>query len=254
MADRHASDGSASRILRVGNLDINVRVSERRRTVGLTVERDATITLAVPPGTGDDALLRLINQRQQWLYARLRERAELGQPRPREYVSGEGFPYLGRLYRLLLVDEADVPVRLNLTSRRLELRRDSVNDAARHLTRWYRQQGTEWLGPRAAPWAQRMAVEMTALRVRSLGYRWGSCSPSGAVNIHWAAMQLSPDLIDYVLVHELAHRRHPDHRAGFWATIERCMPDYAARRDRLRHAGPDLWLPGPAPKGMDDAR
>ena len=128
------------RVLRVGE----------RRTAGLTVERDGTITAAVPPGTGDATLARLISAKRQWLYAKLRERAELGGPRSREYVSGEGFPYLGRPYRLLLVDEAPVPVRLNLTSRRLELRRDSVHAAARHLARWYRQQGTEWLVPRAA--------------------------------------------------------------------------------------------------------
>src|ERR1035441_6378727 len=120
------------RVLRVGDLDINVRVGERR-TAGLTVERDGTITAAVPPGTGAGTLARLISAKRQWLYAKLRERAELGGPRSREYVSGEGFPYLGRPYRLLLVDEAPVPVRLNLTSRRLELRRDSVHAAARHL-------------------------------------------------------------------------------------------------------------------------
>ncbi len=213
------------------------------------------ITAAVPPGTDDAALVRLISGKQQWLRARLRERAEIGTPRPpREFVSGEGFPYLGRPYRLLLVDEALAPVHLNLTSRRLELRRDSVPDAARRLAHWYRQQGAEWLGPRATPWAQRMAVRMTALRVRTLGYRWGSCSGSGTVNIHWAVMQVEPDLIDYVLVHELAHLRHRDHGTGFWRTVERCMPDFAARRDRLRRAGAGIWLPASAPRRMENAQ
>ena len=87
-------------------------------------------------------------------------------------------------------------------------------------------------------------VDVTALRVMPLGYRWGSCSTDGKVNIHWATMQLPPDLIDYVLVHELAHTRHPDHGAGFWGTVERAMPDSPARRMRLRLAGPGLWLPG----------
>jgi predicted metal-dependent hydrolase len=244
--------GSQTRVLQVAGLEIHVRVSARRRTAGLTVERDGRITAAVPPGADDAALTRLISGKQQWLYARLRERAELGTPRPpREFVSGEGFPYLGRPYRLLLVDKATAAVHLNLTSRRLELRRDSVHDAARHLVRWYRQQGAGWLAPRAAPWEQRMAAGMTGLRVRALGYRWGSCSASGTVNLHWAVMQVTPDLIDYVLVHELAHLRHPDHGTGFWHTVERCMPDYAARRDRLRHAGTGIWLPGPGPQGME---
>lgn len=236
------------RTLRAAGLDVTVRESSRRRTIGLTVERDGTVTAAVPPGTGDTALAKLIAGKQQWLYAKLREHSELGQPRPREFVTGEGFPYLGRPYRLLLTGQADAPaVQLNTASRRLELRRDHAGDAARHLTAWYRQQGTGWLPPRGAPWAQRMAAAPAAIRVRALGYRWGSCTQSGAVNVHWAVMQLPPDLIDYVLVHELAHLRHHDHGPGFWAAVERAMPDQAARRERLRHAGADLWLPGPSP-------
>lgn len=234
------------RILRVGDLDVRVRVSERRRTLGLTVERDGTLTAAVPPGVEDSELARMVTGRQQWIYRRLRERAALGPARPpREFVSGEGFPYLGRSYRLLLVDDAAAPVAFNAASRRLELRLDCAGDGERHLISWYREQGAAWLPPRAAPWAQRMTVDLTGLRVRKLGYRWGSCSADGSVNIHWAVMQLPPGLIDYILVHELAHLRHPLHDRAFWSAVLRCMPDYAARRSQLRRAGTDCWLPEP---------
>jgi predicted metal-dependent hydrolase len=229
-------------LLRVGDLDVNVRVSDRRRTVRLTVERDASITAVIPPATDEAKLARFITAKRPWLYARLRERAEAGTPRPpREFVTGEGFPYLGRSYRLLLVDGGDRPVRL--WRGRLELRRDCVGEADRQLVRWYQQAGQAWLASRIAPWAPRMEVELTALRVMPLGYRWGSCSADGGVNIHWATMQLAPDLIDYVLVHELAHVWCPDHGPGFWRLVERAMPDFAARRTRLRLAGADLWLP-----------
>jgi predicted metal-dependent hydrolase len=245
-------------ILHVGDLDVTVQVSGRRRSIRLTVERDATLTAVIPPGTDMAELTKAIKAKRQWLYGKLRERAEIGQPRPqRKYVTGEGFPYLGRSYRLLLVDDAPRAVRLNRG--RLELRRDAAGDATRHLARWYRRAGEPWLRKRIAPWAQRMSVEVTALRVLPLGYRWGSCSADGKVNIHWAAMQLSPDLVDYVLVHELAHLRHHDHGPEFWQIVERAMPDYQARRDRLRSLGPDLWLPearlcfrrsrGPRPRG-----
>jgi predicted metal-dependent hydrolase len=60
-------------------------------------------------------------------------------------------------------------------------------------------------------------------------------------------MQLPPDLVDYVLAHELAHLHHHDHGEDFWRAVERAMPDYVARRDRLRRLGPDLWLPDTQP-------
>lgn len=61
-------------------------------------------------------------------------------------------------------------------------------------------------------------------------------------------MHLPPDLVDYIRVHELAHLHRPDHSPEFWRLFERAMPDYEARRGRLRRIGPDLWLPGTAPQ------
>jgi predicted metal-dependent hydrolase len=233
---------ASPRTLCVGDLDVQVQMSTRRRSIQLTVERDATVTAVVPPDTSDASLTKVVIAKRRWLYARLRERAALGGPRPaREFVTGEGFPYLGRSYRLLIVEEAPCSVRLNRG--RLEIRRDSVDDGARHLTRWYQQVGEHWLRKRGARWAERMGVEVSALRVLPLGYRWGSCTRDGKVNIHWAAMQPPADLVDYVLVHELAHLRRRDHAPEFWRIVERAMPDYKARRDRLRQLGPDLWLP-----------
>lgn len=244
--------------MRVGELDVHVTVSERRRTVGLTVERDATVTAVVPPETDEAKLAAAITAKSPWIYTKLRERAETGPWHPpRKFVPGEGFLYLGRSYRLKLVDGSDsgdsgggdsgaasAPVRLH--QGRLELRRDLAGDdreATRHLVRWYRRTGESWLRKRIAPWAERMRVDLAELRVLPLGYRWGSCTSTGTINIHWATMQVSPVLIDYVLVHELAHVRHPDHGPGFWHAVELPLPDYAGRRDRLRHAGPSLWLP-----------
>ena len=234
------------RVIHVGDLDVHVRVSDRRRTVRLTVERDATVTAAVPPETDEADLEKAIAAKRPWLYAKLRERAETGTLMPpREFVTGEGFPYLGRSYRLLLVGQTERPVRLHRG--RLELHRDcaegSTDDATRYLVRWYRQVGEPWLSKRITPWALRMEVKVAGPRVLPLGYRWGSCTAEGKLNVHWATMQLSPDLIDYVLVHELAHVRHPRHDEDFWHAVERPMPDYAARRTRLRLAGPALWLP-----------
>jgi predicted metal-dependent hydrolase len=239
---------SEPEVLHIGDLDVRVRFSDRRRSVRLIVERDATVTAVVPPETEPDDLVRLVKAKRRWLYGKLAERQALGEARPsRQYVSGEGFFYLGRSYRLLLVDDAPAPVRL--VRGRLELRRDHVPDATRHLVRWYRRAGWSWLGKRIQPWAARMEAPLTELRVLPLGFRWGSCSPDGRLNIHWATMQLPPDLVDYVLAHELAHVHRPDHGPEFWRLVERAMPDCHARRDRLRRLGPDLWLPGASGPG-----
>lgn len=229
-------------VLRIGELDVHVSVSDRRRTVRLTVERDARITAIIPPQTDEEKLFKAISAKSQWIYAKLRERTQIGLPHPpREFLSGEGFLYLGRSYRLLLVKNLDRPVRLY--QGRFQLREDLATEGTRQMIRWYQQTGEPWLRQRIMPWAQRMEIEIDQVRVLPLGYRWGSCTAANKINIHWATMQLDPDLIDYVLVHELAHVRHPSHDNAFWRAVERPMPDFHTRRARLRQTGPSLWLP-----------
>ncbi|MGJ6968045.1 M48 family metallopeptidase [Streptosporangium sp. G11] len=114
---------------------------------------------------------------------------------------------------------------------------------ASHIVRWYRQVSEPWLLRRVAPWAEVLGVTVAGLRVLSLGCRWGSCSPTGHVDIHRATMRLPPDLVDYVLVHELAHLKRPDHSAEFWRIVERALSGHLESRERLRRLGPDLWLP-----------
>jgi predicted metal-dependent hydrolase len=225
------------RVLQVGDLEVTVSVSDQRKSVRLTVERDASVTAVVPPQISTPELTKLVEAKRSWLYGKLAEKREFGEASPeKELVSGEGFRYLGRSYRLRVVSAGQV----RLVRGRLEL---PNGGGVRDLVAWYRRVGYPWLTRRIRPWAARMGVEVTGLRVRSLGYRWGSCSPDGQVNFHWATMQLPPSLIDYVLVHELAHIIRPNHSAGFWRNVGQALPCYDDYRDRLRRAADDLWLP-----------
>lgn len=236
------SVGAALSRLRVADLDVRIEVAPGRDTVRLTVERDATVTARVPPGVDAPALARLIENKSQWLHEKLATRRAEADARPcKQLRSGESFGYLGRNYRLRLVD--DGPETVRLVRGRLLLRRDRQHEAARCLAEWYRRGGERWLPRRAAEWARAMGMPNPPFRVRPLGYRWGSCSSDGTVNIHWATMQLSVDLVDYVLVHELAHLTHRNHTPEFWRTVEVVLPGTALRRDRLRLAGAELWLP-----------
>lgn len=227
--------------VRIGGLDIDVVVVTHRRGVRLTVERDARITATVAAGLDTARLVAAVKARHGWIYNKLEQRERDLARRPvKEIVTGEGFQYLGRSYRLKLVDDMPSPVRL--LQGRLQLRRDRLDRAEDDLIDWYRARGQAWLPRRAELWVDRMQAPLEAITVRKLGYRWGSCSRDGGVNIHWATMQLPAALIDYVLVHELAHLHRHDHSRAFWRTVRQAMPDFAGRRDRLRQAGATLWL------------
>jgi len=229
--------------LRVHDLDVRVEVVPRRASVRLTVERDATVTARVPARLDEDTLVRIIRDKSSWLYGKLAEReAEAAAALPvKEFVSGESFRYLGQNHRLKIVDSG--PEHLRLFRGRFLLRRDRLDGAEAAFVTWYRAAGARRLPPRLAERARDMGVEPTGLRVRPLGYRWGSCGSDGSVNIHWATMQLPFPLIDYVLVHELAHLRHRDHGPAFWQLVEAALPGADERRSTLREVGASLWLP-----------
>lgn len=227
--------------MRVGDLHFQVRESANRVTVGITVDRDGSLYLHAPSGIAPDALAAWARTKRMWVYRKLAEKDLLLSVRPhKEFVTGEGFHYLGRSHRLLLADTDTV--RMDRGRLLLPHGHTRPGDAATALIGWYRTRGRHWLPERLTPWTRRMAVTPTGLEVRDLGYRWGSLSATGRLNIHWATLQLPPTLIDYVLVHELAHIAHKHHTPAFWATVERAMPDYDHRKDQLVTAGARLWL------------
>lgn len=224
----------------LGDLRFEVRLSHRA-TVGITVDRDGSLLLHAPIDCHAEALAWWAYSKRRWIYRKLAEKDVLLSARPaKEFVTGEGFAYLGRSHRLKVTE---VPT-VKLERGRLLLPRSTATsgDAGAVLMRWYRTRGGDWLSSRLKPWVNRMDLHPTGLDIRDLGYRWGSLSRNGRLNIHWATMQLPPSLIDYVLVHELAHMKYERHTPRFWAIVERAMSDFEQRKSALATTGATLWL------------
>lgn len=225
--------------LTVDDLTFAVRHSQRRRTMQITVDRDGSLLVTAPPDVERARLAEFIREKQFWIYRKLAEKAELQGPLPRkEFVSGEGFLYLGRSYRLKLVDEQDEP--LKLLAGRFSLRRDVQPRARETFIDWYSRRGHAWLTDQVRAHARAMGVCPTEVRVRDLGYRWGSCGKGGRVYFHWKTMLLPRPIAEYVVVHELVHLHEPHHTPAFWARLERAMPDYDRRKAWLAKHGRDV--------------
>jgi hypothetical protein len=227
--------------LTVDDLRFVVVLSPRRRTIELSVERDGALVVRAPEGATTTRLKAFIRQKRAWVYKKVAEKEMLRHALPvREYASGEGFPYLGRSYRLLLVDAQDAPLRLE--AGRFRLLRSEARQGRAHFIRWYTEHSRAWLRRRVAVFEQRVGVEPAGVEVRELGYRWGSCGRSGTLNFNWATVLLPPGIVEYVVVHELVHLREKNHTPEFWQRVERVMPDYARRKAWLADKG--AWYVG----------
>lgn len=228
----------------VGDLVLQVAPPSDRKTIEIVVERDASLTLKAPPTATIHRAEQFVKAKRQWVYRKLADKDALtGPPVTKQFVEGEGFAYLGRNYRLTLTTDSSAGVRLQ--AGRFHLSAARAHEGAGLMRSWYADIGGQWLQRRVRAWAARLGEQHVQVEVRDLGYRWGSARPTDGlqrINLHWATLQLPPTLIDYVLVHELAHLRELNHTPTFWSTVARLMPTYVQQKSALDTVGRTIWL------------
>lgn len=227
-------------VLHLDGLCVPVETGGASRKAKLTIEADGSLRLQAAGDVATDELTRFLASKRDWVYRKLAEKEVLQhEPITKELVDGEGFLYLGRSHRLKLT-ETDGAVRLERG--RLVMPSGLASDGPAHLIAWYQRCGETWLRPRVRSWAERLRVEPGAVEVADLGHKWGSATAGRRVRIHWATLQLAPQLVDYVLAHELAHLREAHHGPAFWQLLARVMPDYHERKRELAQRGARLWF------------
>lgn len=222
--------------LEVDGLSFDVHRSGRRKTLQITVERSGDLSIVAPTGVADQEMLDFVQEKLLWIHTKLEEKARLQRRAPiKEFVDGEGFLYLGKSYRLRLIDQQLVD--LSLKNGRFCLRRASVHRARDIFVSWYARRAQQWFAKQVPEHATRMDVDIREVKVQDLGFRWGSFGSDGRLSFHWKAILLPPRIAQYVVVHELAHAHHPDHSANFWIKVEQHLPDWRNRKDWLAENG-----------------
>ncbi len=219
-------------------------IRSRRSTADIIIERDGSIVVRAPEWADDEKISGIVASKHYWIYRALAEWRDLNATRVlREYKSGEGFLYLGRAYRLLLVHGQEEP--LCLRNGRFALRRDLAETGGPERVRaafrdYYVARGLERIRERVAYFAPKVGVTPKAVGVRDLGNRWASCSASGRLAFHWRCMMAPQTIVDYIVVHELCHLHERDHTFAFWNEIDKLLPDHRERKEWLRRNGAGL--------------
>lgn len=236
--------------IHLGGLMFEVRRSDRRKTLGLTVDRAGELVAHVPTETSGDELSRWVEKKLLWVHRKLALKEETTpKVRAPEYVSGEAFCYLGRRYRLKLVDRQDHPLQFDGT--RFHLRRDA-RPAEAYFRSWYLEIGTAWVRQRVGRLSQHTTRKPEKVEVRDLGFRWGSCGRGGVVYFNWKVLQLPIRLVDYVIMHELVHLIEGHHGSEFWKALGRAMPDWQKRKEVLADTAKEYLVFGLRTERHDD--
>jgi predicted metal-dependent hydrolase len=221
------------------DLKIEYRISPRRKSIGIMVTEEARVVVTIPRGTSRENLQRALEKHEAWIARKVAERrAAWGRLK-----AGEAY-LLGKAFRLAVLHGAAGAINLNGEEIRVPL--PDGDDLWSRLAAWYAVQALALLGERVKHFGSSMNLMPGPMELRSWKRRWGECHPDGTLKFNWRLILCPPDVIDYVVVHELAHLKVPGHNPRFWAQVARVLPDYAGRRRWLNRYGAPflLWRVG----------
>jgi predicted metal-dependent hydrolase len=208
-------------------------IRSKRRTIALIVERDGSVTVRAPLKMSVKAIEEFVVKHAEWVEKKQAEVAAILPEKVRQYEEGECFLFLGQEYPLEIV-RSNKKLVLEDSFKLAESEKENAEVIFRH---WYRKQASRIIGERVALFAERYQLPVGTIRITSARTRWGSCSPKNNLSFSWRLVMTPLDVIDYVVIHELAHTIHHNHSKRFWKLVEKWMPDFKEKRKQLRKYG-----------------
>ncbi|MBN3560668.1 M48 family metallopeptidase [Aliamphritea spongicola] len=231
-------------------MDYQLRRSNRRKTVEIQVRPEGVRVLA-PQHISQRWIDNFVASRRVWIetrHAELQRQLQLIEAHKAEITEASQVLYRGSAYPLKVLSDADqsqvcfsdgvVTIQI---SRRV---RKSKEEACRQLLEtWLRQQAVAIFEERVAEWSGRMALFPASIKVKSFRRKWGCCDSRAEVRFNWLLIMAPDEVLNYVVIHELAHLKHMNHSAAFWILVSRYCPDYKRWQNWLKQQGATLVLP-----------
>jgi predicted metal-dependent hydrolase len=209
-----------------------------RKTLSISVHPDLGVEVTAPLNAALELVKAKVRRRATWI---LKQRDYFSRypaaiP-PRRFVSGETHWYLGRQYRLKIEKAESETVKLKTGFLRVCVKRKG--DSARVkalLDQWYLTRARarfEMSLEKCGASLRRDGIAAPHLRLRKMKKRWGSCTTRAFIYLNPELIKAPTHCIDYVVTHELCHLKHPHHGKEFYALLDRVMPDWRKRKERL---------------------
>ena len=175
-------------------------VRSNRKTIGLQVNADLTVTVRAPYGVTEQEIDRLIRRKKGWITKSMEKMRQLNEYREENHIQ----------------------------QRSMEEIRELADEAVKKVPE------------RVRYYAPIVGVNYGRITIRNQKTRWGSCSSKGNLNFNCLLMLAPPEVLDYVVVHELCHRKHMNHSKEFWAEVEKVLPNYKEAEAWLKTEGRKL--------------
>lgn len=216
-------------------------VRSRRRTLALVIDADGTLTVRAPLKLAHSAIQEFLAQKADWvLRTQSKLKARAAQRPSHTFETGDSFLWLGGAFPLTLVP-AQRPA-LQFDGLRFTLSQKAQVNAKAYFETWYKEQARNYLQSRLMHFAHLHHFSYRGLRITSARTRWGSCNSKNELAFAWRLLMAPPEVVDYVVVHELAHTVHHNHGPKFWKLVGDILPNYKVHVRWLKEHGNKLHL------------
>lgn len=204
------------------------------KNITLKVRPNGEAILTTPKAASDEHIKFIIEKRAKWIAKKRTFFASFKTPQ-KEYVSGEDFKYLGRSYRLKVVQSKEERVKLQRGY--LELFVKDKSDIKRKenlIYEWYYEKATLYFFNILQEFNKIVKQDIKSVKIRQMKTRWGSCnSYKSYINLNIELIKKPKACIEYVVFHELVHLLYPDHSKKFYEHLSLYMPDWQKRKEIL---------------------
>lgn len=228
-------------LLRYGADEVEYSVTENARLsarVRIHVDPDGRVVVERPAGIGGDEVRAAVQKRARWIVRHVKAASASRQyALPRRYVSGEAHFYLGRRYKLIVVESGDAGSDVRLWRGRMEVTLPVADPAAvrRRMKQWYRDKAQAYFARKIPELAERIdgVSRVPPFQLLAMEKQWGSCSPAGRMNLNPALIKAPVHCVEYVLIHELCHLLEHNHSSRFYGLLDRHCSEWRTWKREL---------------------
>ncbi len=222
--------------MRLDGIDIKIEKTERRKTVSIFIERDGSVRALAPFSASDDKIEGAVRAKEYQIFTKLAKWKELNHGKVnRKIVNGQSFLYLGRNYRLSIVNDSNVP--LKISGGYFVLDKRYLKEAEKIFKAFYKEKAQKKIEERLELISNKFSRQPSSIKVLELQNRWASWTPKNGLNFHWKCAMAPVPVIDYIIVHEMVHLKHPNHSPQFWNELDKKMPNYREYEHWLKMNG-----------------
>lgn len=221
-------------------IPIDHLIHSRRKTVALIIQRDGSLMVRAPLRMPQAAIQEFVQNHAGWIVRKQAQLKASPPPPKRSYTQGETFLYLGKEYPLTIVPPQRPALRFG--NGRFRLAKTALPKARQSFITWYKAQARLVISDRVAFLGKKNNLTWQKIRISSARTRWGSCSTNGTLSFTWRLVMAPPEVIDYVVLHELVHTQVHNHSSKFWRKVAGIMPEYKSYVTWLKKNGRLLTL------------